>query len=603
MSRKKFHPTKLAREARIAQRKALAKELEAEEEEERRAALAAQIAAVDAADDGEEEQEEEEDDDDDALGDGETTGSRTVTRTESKRFGRSDSRASAKSDDGEAATHGRVMTKVKIIIATYQIATSLPWSLPQIRFPEAVEQALKLGSIVNLSLISFAKLECFGDITFFDSLLFVTLLPIAVLLVIAVVCGLRLLCVPPESRTRVLYKGGYWMMFALYCFVPSTSGYCFKYFACATYEGYDGKRAIEVLRADSTISCRSPGYDAWLPYVVLCILVYPVGVPLGFGALLWRLRDHLNPDVTPPPVHESFKESLSLHRSRTFGGAAPLDTPSPRPRRPSLNTALERAERDAFADIQTEEDADYLEQALERHREAMRQLQKLEKRAHDPRLKAVRFLYEEFEPRCYMFIVYEVVRRIFLTGCLTMFMPGSISQIAIGLLGTLISYRICNFYRPYIEEDDNIISEVAQTQLVIIFFYALMVYATTNLEEQDGIFSGKVFAILLVIIIFSVLFVAVWLVLVAHFGHDQVKMLFSTAKDRAARCKKLRERMRRGLRQLRSGSFRLSKRDVGAKAAATDDKGGGPAVPDAPLVEAGDLVPRDMPQESARLLS
>ncbi|KAH8046932.1 hypothetical protein JL721_12273 [Aureococcus anophagefferens] len=86
-------------------------------------------------------------------------------------------------------------------------------------------------------------------------------------------------------------------------------------------------------------------------------------------------------------------------------------------------------------------------------------LQKLEQRANDPALRPIRFLYEEFEPRCCMFIVYEILRRVFLTGCLVMFLPGSISQIAIGLLGTMISYRIYNYYRPYIEEDDNIISK------------------------------------------------------------------------------------------------------------------------------------------------
>ncbi|KAH8066032.1 hypothetical protein JL722_427 [Aureococcus anophagefferens] len=72
----------------------------------------------------------------------------------------------------------------------------------------------------------------------------------------------------------------------------------------------------------------------------------------------------------------------------------------------------------------------------------MVQFQKLEARANDPTLESVRFLYEEFKPSCFMFMVYEVSRRIFLTGCLSMFMPDSISQIAIGLLGSLISYAV-----------------------------------------------------------------------------------------------------------------------------------------------------------------
>ncbi|KAK7231550.1 calcium ion binding protein [Aureococcus anophagefferens] len=54
----------------------------------------------------------------------------------------------------------QLMAKLKIIISTYQIATSLPWTLPQVDFPKVFEDVLKLGSIVNLSLISFAKSEC-----------------------------------------------------------------------------------------------------------------------------------------------------------------------------------------------------------------------------------------------------------------------------------------------------------------------------------------------------------------------------------------------------------------------------------------------------------
>ena len=170
-----------------------------------------------------------------------------------------------------------------------------------------------------------------------------------------------------------------------------------------------------------------------------------------------------------------------------------------------------------------QEDEDFLGEALERHAESMVQFQKLEARANDPTLESVRFLYEEFKPSCFMFMVYEVSRRIFLTGCLSMFVPDSISQIAIGLLGSLISYRVFNYYEPYVEGDDGTVSEVAQTELVLVFFYALMVFATNNLEQHDGVFSGKVFASLLVVLLASTLLVALWLIIVANFSGDDLR--------------------------------------------------------------------------------
>ncbi|KAH8075790.1 hypothetical protein JL720_10497 [Aureococcus anophagefferens] len=225
-------------------------------------------------------------------------------------------------------------------------------------------------------------------------------------------------------------------------------------------ERYDGGygEGVNVLRIDPTISCDSPSHDAWLPYVLFSIVAYPVGVPLGFACLLWRLRRRLDPDVD--------HQTVRTPSGRTIG--------------------------EAGADAANQEDEHFLHEALERHAESMVQFQKLEVRANDPTLESVRFLYEEFKPSCFMFMVYEVSRRIFLTGCLSMFVPDSISQIAIGLLGSLISYRVFSHYEPYVEEDDGVVSEVAQTELVLVFFYALMVFATDNLEQHDGVFSGKV---------------------------------------------------------------------------------------------------------------
>ena len=151
----------------------------------------------------------------------------------------------------------------------------------------------------------------------------------------------------------------------------------------------------------------------------------------------------------------------------------------------------------------------------------MVEVEKLKVRANDPTLESVRFLYEEFKPNCFMFMVYEVSRRIFLTGCLAMFLPDSISQIAIGLLGSLMSYRVFSHYTPYVERDEEVVSEVAQTQLVLVFFYALMVFATDNLDEHDSVWSGKVFASLLVVLFASTLLIAIWLVIVFNFSIDE----------------------------------------------------------------------------------
>ena len=107
-------------------------------------------------------------------------------------------------------------------------ATSVPWSLPQVRLPAALERAMKLGSIVNLSLISFSKAECFGDVTYFHELLFATLFPAAVVALILAVAFRRGPRMGGEERSRALAGALYWVCFALFIFVPGTSSSVWK---------------------------------------------------------------------------------------------------------------------------------------------------------------------------------------------------------------------------------------------------------------------------------------------------------------------------------------------------------------------------------------
>ncbi|KAH8067289.1 calcium ion binding protein [Aureococcus anophagefferens] len=184
---------------------------------------------------------------------------------------------------GEAAAKRGAVTKLKIVIATYQIVTSITWTLPQVRFPAAFDRMLKLFSFVNLSLISFAKPECFGSFRYFDKLVFVTLIPPVVLFAIAAAAALRCSCVARERRPGVVDAAWYWSLFALYVLVPSTSSYCLRYFACLDYEGGYGDD-ISILQIDPMIACTSNSWKrAWMPYAVIAIFVYPVGVPLGFA--------------------------------------------------------------------------------------------------------------------------------------------------------------------------------------------------------------------------------------------------------------------------------------------------------------------------------
>ncbi|KAK7248955.1 hypothetical protein SO694_00043153 [Aureococcus anophagefferens] len=253
----------------------------------------------------------------------------------------------------------------------------------------------------------------------------------------------------PGSSTRVVL-----VIVRAHVLVPSTSSYCLRYFACLDYEGGYGDD-ISILQIDPMIACTSNSWKrAWMPYAVVAIFVYPVGVPLGFAVALWRLRARVN----PPLADEG---------------------------------------RDAPAS------SNVIDSAVAMHRVRLQQMGKLEIRDGDPRSRDVEFLFEEYEPRCYLFIVYEILRRIFLTGVLSMFRAGTISQIAIGLLATI-------------------------TELVIVFFYALMVFATAHVGQRDAAFASDAFTYILIVLMSSTFAAALAMVVLGQLGKQDRQDLFES---------------------------------------------------------------------------
>ena len=182
--------------------------------------------------------------------------------------------------------------------------------------------------------------------------------------------------------------------------------------------------------------------------------------------VLWSSKDRLNPSIDPDDddrliealakaqVHRM--RSASVELSRAVSDVSDDDEPVPDTSRNNNGTITDPDH--AFMRIRT------------KYKAALVEIRKIEIRDMDTDLEKIAFVYEEYEPRVWWFPVYEAGRRVVMTGVLTMFFPGSLSQVAMGLLFALISHRVYAEFEPYIEDDDDIISEVAQTQLVIIYF-------------------------------------------------------------------------------------------------------------------------------------
>ena len=91
-----------------------------------------------------------------------------------------------------------------------------------------------------------------------------------------------------------------------------------------------------------------------------------------------------------------------------------------------------------------------------------------------------------YEPKCYYFEVIETVRKLFLTGGLIFFNPGTGSQIVFSLLLSIASMRVYAYYSPFIKSDQDVIAEAAQWSLFFILFGALLIRLNMDNESlQD----------------------------------------------------------------------------------------------------------------------
>jgi hypothetical protein len=167
------------------------------------------------------------------------------------------------------------------------------------------------------------------------------------------------------------------------------------------------------MTADYNVSCSSLKYRFGLIWACAMVAVYPLGCPLGYFYLLFRVR------------HEIQTRDESLVQG-------------------------------------DEEDASCLEGAIRGPQEA---------------LVSLRFLYESYEPRYWWWEIVETSQRILLTGVLVLISQGSALQIIVGALLTLLFLHLYARYEPFCDSFVLSIKIISYWQIFFVFWIALLVKA------------------------------------------------------------------------------------------------------------------------------
>ena len=100
----------------------------------------------------------------------------------------------------------------------------------------------------------------------------------------------------------------------------------------------------------------------------------------------------------------------------------------------------------------------------------------------DPSLKALRFLYESYQPKYWYFEVFETLRKLSLTGFLVFLFNGQELQVLVALLICMIGLRIYAIAQPFISPTANDLVQVTQFQLLLTIMAALAI--RTNIDGR-----------------------------------------------------------------------------------------------------------------------
>ena len=109
-------------------------------------------------------------------------------------------------------------------------------------------------------------------------------------------------------------------------------------------------------------------------------------------------------------------------------------------------------------------------------------------------IMAFKFLWIDYEPRCYWWEIIEVVRRVFQTAVLAAIDQGSKLQIAIALAVSILYTATYIRYRPFVFDDDDLIAEVAGWSVTMTLFVCLMIRADIGLKGRPAIGMALLFA-------------------------------------------------------------------------------------------------------------
>jgi hypothetical protein len=327
----------------------------------------------------------------------------------------------------DAETFSRTGAKVKIVLSFAQVINQIK-GVYNIPYPVNFSKFISSLGFVNLDILTMVGMGCVAPFSFYGKLVAMTLIPI----VLAAALGIKYKL---SASVDVKNKCVAWFLKLTYLVFPGVSTAVFQSFPCITFDTEQPEVFDSFLKADLSLDCNAAERPAMLFYVIVMVIVYPIGITAMYATLLWRQRKAICPiegkwrsflgikDVFPPKLRTMDEEDAITEQRK-------LDIPK------------------------------------------------------NPELKSIQFLFKEYEPYFWWFEVFECFRRLMLTGGSVMFMEGSATQVVCGMLIALLAIHVYSICQPFVEDDDDVLALGSQWGILFTLFGGLLL--KLQLNGTDG---------------------------------------------------------------------------------------------------------------------
>jgi hypothetical protein len=353
----------------------------------------------------------------------------------------------ALSDHGHEWWH-TMTVQLKITLTFLQVLSQIH-IVYDIPYPESFVVFVERMAFLNLDFIDVMRVGCVARVDFYGKLFAVTLVPLFVsaLMYAAVRYVRHALVDKAQAVSNMCTKAFMLLTFIIF---PSVSTTVLRAFPC-----HDFDDDSSLLKADYSIDCNAQDRHGYVFYAALMTIIYPIGIPVLCAVLLWKQRHLVCPKLETEKMVCGVKMGTSsAPRWQKVCGVKLFPPPT-----------LSVADDDALLAVRekTLRDKDDDTHAM---------------------LRSTQFLFKEYKPRYWWFEVFECARRLMLTGGTVFFLEGSATQVAAGILVSLVSIQVYAQAQPYIRHQDNVLAMTAQWGIFFTLFIGLLL--KTKVPSNDG---------------------------------------------------------------------------------------------------------------------